>query len=168
MNRVAPDLSEPIDLHLQDDGFDKYLSPGCIQVSNDGLQPGIGAFCRTDDDRVRGLIRKDLDGGLEFAQRPERWACTWCRLCNSLRSGDEIGQDGGKVGRIGISQFVDECPSFWRKVPHGHDLMDIPFRDDSETTDFERRHEHAVRLVLRDLGRRIDADFPPSLLDDIV
>jgi hypothetical protein len=46
--------------------------------------------------------------------------------------------------------------------------MDIPFHDDSETADFKRRHEHAVRLILCDLGRGIDADFPPGLLDDIV
>ena len=46
--------------------------------------------------------------------------------------------------------------------------MDIPFRDDSQTTDFKRRHEHAVRLVMRDLGRGIYADFPSGLLDDIV
>ena len=46
--------------------------------------------------------------------------------------------------------------------------MDIPFRDDSQTTNLKRRHEHAVRLVVRDLGRGIHADFPPGLLDDIV
>ena len=46
--------------------------------------------------------------------------------------------------------------------------MNIPFRDDSQTTDFERRHEHAVCLVVRDLGGGIHADFPPGLLDDII
>ena len=46
--------------------------------------------------------------------------------------------------------------------------MDIPFRDDSQTTDFERRHEHAVGLVGGDLGRGIHADFPSGLLDDFV
>jgi hypothetical protein len=85
-----------------------------------------------------------------------------------LRSGDEIGQDGSKVSRIGVSEFVDECPSFWREFPHRDDLMDIAFRDDRETTDFERRYEHAVRLVVRDLGRGIHADLPPGLLDHIV
>ena len=49
----------------------------------------------------------------------------WCRLYHGLRSGDEIGQDGGKVGRIGVFEFVDECPSLRRKFPHRHDLMDI-------------------------------------------
>jgi hypothetical protein len=46
--------------------------------------------------------------------------------------------------------------------------MDIAFRDDRETTDFERRYEHGVRLVVRDLGRGIHTDFPPGLLDDVV
>ena len=123
---------------------------------------------RSNDDRVRGLVRKDLDGGFEFAQGPERWTCAWRRLCHGLRSGDEIGQDGGKVGRIGVFESVNECPSLRRKVPHRHDLMDVTLRDDSETTDFERRHEHAVRLVTRDFGRGIHTDFPPGFLDDIV
>ena len=44
LNRIGPDLSEPIDLHLQDDGFDKDLIPTRIQVSNDRLQLGCRRF----------------------------------------------------------------------------------------------------------------------------
>jgi hypothetical protein len=46
--------------------------------------------------------------------------------------------------------------------------MDIPFRDDSQPADLERRYEYAVGLVVRDLGRGIHANFPPGLLDNIV
>ena len=114
------------------------------------------------------LSAKTWTGASNSLKRSEWWAATWCRLCYGLRSGDEIGQYGRKVGRIGIFEFVNERPSFRRKVPHRHDLIDIPFRNDSQATDFECRHEHAVRLVVRDLGRGIHADFPSGLLDDFV
>ncbi|MCG3776142.1 MAG: hypothetical protein JW395_2991 [Nitrospira sp.] len=46
--------------------------------------------------------------------------------------------------------------------------MNASFSDDSQTTDFECRHEHTVGLIVRDLGRGVHADFPAGLLDNIV
>ena len=65
---------------------------------------------------------------------------------------------------VALAWFIDECPLLRRKVPYCHDVMDISFPDDHETTDFERRHEHAAGLVVRDLDRGIHADSPPAFL----
>ena len=103
-----------LQLEVHDDRLDEHLPARLIEAIDDGPQRSVVTQRRRDDDRVRGLVGRDLHAALEDARglrggrRSSLTTTTTAALGRRrVRAGDDVGEGLGELGGVRVLQRQD-------------------------------------------------------------